>query len=40
MGEVRNEYAILVEKPEERRPLRILWRIWEDNIKMDIRETG
>jgi hypothetical protein len=40
MGEKRNEYRILVRKPEGKRPLgRPICR-WEDNIKMDIREIG
>jgi hypothetical protein len=33
MGEKRNAYRILVEKPESKRPRR-----WVDNIKMDLRE--
>jgi hypothetical protein len=40
MGEVRGAYNILVGKPEERRPLGRPRRRWEDNIKMDHRETG
>jgi hypothetical protein len=40
MGEVRNAYSILVGKPEEKRPLGKLSRRWEDNIKMDLRESG
>jgi hypothetical protein len=39
MGEVRGTYNILVERPEGRR-LRRPRRRWEDNIKMDLRETG
>jgi hypothetical protein len=31
MGEIRNAYKILVERPRRR---------WEDNIKMDVREVG
>jgi hypothetical protein len=38
MGEVRVAYNILVGKPEGRRPLGRLWRRWEDNIKMNLRE--
>jgi hypothetical protein len=34
MGETRNVYRILVEKPEGKIPR----RRWEDNIKMDLRE--
>ncbi|KAJ4429209.1 hypothetical protein ANN_26212 [Periplaneta americana] len=39
MGESRNAYRMLAGRPEGRRPL---WRpiIWEDNIKMDLREMG
>jgi hypothetical protein len=34
-GETRNEYRVLVRKPEEKRPLeRSGWRM--DNIKMDL----
>jgi hypothetical protein len=40
MGEVRGAYNILVGRPEGRRPLRRPRRRWEDNIKMDLRETG
>jgi hypothetical protein len=39
MGEVRGAY-ILVGRPEGRRPLGRPRRRWEDNIKMDLRETG
>jgi hypothetical protein len=40
MGEKRNEYRILVGKPEEKRPLGRPRRRWVDNIKMDLREIG
>jgi hypothetical protein len=40
MGETRNEYRILVEKPEGKRPLKRPRRRWVDNIKMDVREIG
>jgi hypothetical protein len=40
MGEVRGAYEILVGRPEGRRPLGRPRRIWEDNIKMDLREIG
>jgi hypothetical protein len=35
MGETRNEYRILGEEPLVRPRRR-----WEDNIKMDIKDTG
>jgi hypothetical protein len=40
MGEVRNAYTILVEKPEGKRPLGRTRRRWEDNIRIDLREIG
>jgi hypothetical protein len=40
MGEKRNEYRILVGKPEGKRPLRKPRRRWVDNIKMDLRAIG
>jgi hypothetical protein len=40
MGEVRGAYNILVGKPEGRRQLGRPRRRWEDDIKMDLRETG
>jgi hypothetical protein len=40
LGERRGAYRALVGKPEGRRPLERPRRRWEDNIKMDIRETG
>jgi hypothetical protein len=39
-GTNRNVHRILVGKPEEKRPLGIPRRRWEDNIKMDLREIG
>ena len=39
MGERRGVYRVLVGKPEGKRPLWRLWRIWEDNIKMDLQEV-
>ncbi|KAJ4438940.1 hypothetical protein ANN_14894 [Periplaneta americana] len=40
MGESRNAYRVLVERPEGKRPLGRPRRRWEDNIKMDLREVG
>jgi hypothetical protein len=38
VGDKRNAYMNLVEKPERMRPLGRSRRRWEDNIKMDHRE--
>jgi hypothetical protein len=38
-GAKRNEYRILVGKPEGKRPLRPRHR-WVDNINIDLREIG
>jgi hypothetical protein len=38
MGEKRNAYRILVEKPERKRPLGRPRRRWVDNTKKDFRE--
>jgi hypothetical protein len=38
MGEKRNEYRLLVRKPEGKRPLRRPRRRWVDNIRMDLGE--
>jgi hypothetical protein len=40
MGEVRGACNILVGRPEGRGPLGRPRRRWEDNIKLDLRETG
>jgi hypothetical protein len=40
MGEMRNAYKILVEKPEGKKPLGRHRRRWEENIKMEVKETG
>ncbi|KAJ4443481.1 hypothetical protein ANN_05153 [Periplaneta americana] len=40
MGESKNEYRVLVGRPEGKRPLGRPRRRWEDNIKMDLREMG
>jgi hypothetical protein len=36
----RNEYRLLVERPEGKRLLRIPRRRWANNIKMDLEEIG
>jgi hypothetical protein len=38
MGEMRNEYKILVGKPEDKRPLGRLRHRRKDNIKIDLHE--
>jgi hypothetical protein len=40
MGEGRGAYRVLVGRPEGKRPLRRPRRRWDDNIKLDLRETG
>jgi hypothetical protein len=40
MREKRNAYMILVGKPEGKRPLGRPTRRLEDNIKMDLKQTG
>jgi hypothetical protein len=40
MGEMRNTCKILVGKPERKRPFGIPKRRWDDNIRMDLWETG
>jgi len=40
MGEMRNEYNILVGKPQGKRLLGRPKRRWENNIRTDLRETG
>jgi hypothetical protein len=35
-----NAYRVLVETPEGKRPLGRHRCMWENNIKMDLRETG
>jgi hypothetical protein len=40
MGKRTRVYRILVEKPEGERPLGRSKDMWEDNIKMDLKEVG
>jgi hypothetical protein len=40
MGVGRGVYRVLVGRPEGKRPLGRPKRRWEDNIEMDLRETG
>jgi hypothetical protein len=40
LGEKRNEYRLLVGKPEGMRPLGRPRRRWVDNIRMDLVEVG
>jgi hypothetical protein len=39
-GAKRNSYWILMRKPEGKRPLERIRRVWADNTKMDLREIG
>jgi hypothetical protein len=40
MGEERNVYRVLMEKPEGKRPLGRPRSRWEDGIRMDLGEIG
>jgi len=40
MGQMRNAYKMLFEKPEGKRPLGRPWSRWEDNSRTDLRGTG
>jgi hypothetical protein len=40
VGEGRRVYRVLVERPEGKRPLGSPRRMWEDNIKLYLREIG
>jgi hypothetical protein len=40
MGEERKVYKVLVGKPEGKRPLGRPRRMWEDGVRMDVREIG
>jgi hypothetical protein len=39
MGEMRNAHNTFVRKPEVKIPLRRPRHTWEDNMRMDLRET-
>jgi len=39
MGEKRDEYRVLVGRPEQKRPLGRPRRRWEENIEMDLQEV-
>jgi hypothetical protein len=40
LGEERKLYKVLVGKPDRKRPLARPTRMWEDGIRMDLREIG
>jgi hypothetical protein len=40
MGETRNDYKILVGKPEGKRSLGTTRRRWDDSIRMNLRKIG
>ena len=40
MGDRGGVFRVLIGKPEGKRPLGRPRRRWEDNIKMDLQETG
>jgi hypothetical protein len=40
MGDGRGVCSVLVGRPEGKRPMERPRRMWEDNIKMDLREIG
>jgi hypothetical protein len=40
MGEETNLYRVLMGKPEGKRPLGRPRRMWEDGVRMDLREVG
>jgi hypothetical protein len=40
IGEGKGVYRFLVERPEGKRPLGRHRRKWEDNIRIEVRETG
>jgi hypothetical protein len=40
LGEGRSFYRVLAGRPEGKRPLGKRRHMWEDNIKLDLREIG
>jgi hypothetical protein len=40
MGEGKGVYSVFVGRPQSKRPLGRHRHRWEDNIKMDLRDTG
>jgi hypothetical protein len=40
MGDKRGAYRVLVGRPEGKGPLGRPTRLWEDNIKMNLKEVG
>jgi hypothetical protein len=40
MGDMRDAYKILIRKHEDNTPLKRQRCSWEDNIKMDLKQTG
>jgi hypothetical protein len=40
IGEMRYAYKILVDKTQEKRPVGRPRRRWEDNTRVDLKETG
>jgi hypothetical protein len=40
LGKGRGVYRVLVEKPEEKRPMGKPRRRWENNNKVDLQEVG
>jgi hypothetical protein len=40
MGEEGKVYKVLLGKPEGKRPLGRSWHMWEDGIRMDLKEIG
>jgi hypothetical protein len=40
MGKERKVYKVLMEEPEEMRPLERSKRRWQDGLRMDLREIG